>query len=202
MASRSRSVSRLRAKLVHSRLLVTILLINSFTAMSQTNEPSKKTPADVMREVRLKVLTTPSSQMGRKPSAEYPHVDSMLMDWPIEETTVTVMASSVGDGSIYTTGTFGVMGGIGHESVRDAGKDFVKLGEKYYSKAIPTKEYPYPQRGRVRFYFVCYDEVRVIDVDAESLANEKGKYSDLYIQAQRVISEVRQIVQKQKTETP
>jgi hypothetical protein len=140
--------------------------------------------------------------MGRKPTPEYPHVDAMLMDWPIEETTVTVMASSVGDGSIYTTGTFGVVGGIGHESVRDAAKGFVKLGEKYYSEAIPAKEYQYPQRGRVRFYFVCYNEVRVIDADAESLASGKDKYSDLYIQAQGVISELRQIVQKQKTETP
>jgi hypothetical protein len=138
--------------------------------------------------------------MGRKPSADYPHVDAMLMDWPIEETTVTVMASSVGDGSIYTTGTFGVMGGIEHGSVRDAAKGFVKLGEKYYSEAIPTKEYPYPQKGRVRFYFVCYDEVRVIDAEAKSLVNGKDKYSALYIQAQRVISELRQIVQPQKSD--
>src|SRR5438874_9687243 len=186
---------------VRSCFLGTILIFTSFTAMSHTNEPSKKTPADVMREIRLKVLTTPPSQMGRKPSVEYPHVDAMLMDWPIETTTVSVMASSVCDGSVYTTGTFGVFGGIGHENVRDAANNFVKLGEKYYVEAISTKEYPYPKRGRVRFYFVCYDEVRMLDADAASLASRKDKYSELYMQAQRVISELRQIVEKQKNET-
>ena len=167
--------------------------------MSQ-DEKVKKTPADVMREIRLKVLTTPPSQMNRTPTPEYLHVDAMVMDWPIKETTVSVMASSVGDGSIYTTGTFGVMGGIGYESVRDVAKAFVKLGEKYYSEAIPTKEYSYPKQGRVRFYFVCYDGVRVIDADTASLATGKDKYSDLYAQAQRVIGELRKIVQQQKSD--
>src|SRR5207302_10389875 len=83
---------------VRAHSLLTILLLTSSNVMPQTNEPSKKTQADVMREIRLKILTTPPSQMGRKPTPEYPHVDSMLMDWPIEEATVSVMASSVGDG--------------------------------------------------------------------------------------------------------
>lgn len=169
--------------------------------MPQTNGPPKKTPADVMREVRLKVLTTPCSQMGRTPTSEYPHVDAIVMDWPIEKTTVTVMASSVGDASIYTTGTFGVMGGIAFEGVRALAKDFVKLGEKHYPESLPTTGYPYPRSGRIRFYLVCYDEVRVIDTDAQAVANGRDKYSDLFNQAQRVAGELRHIVEKQKSAT-
>lgn len=155
-----------------------------------------------MREIRLKVLTTPPSQMGRNPTKEYPHVDAMIMDWSMEGTTVSVMASSVGDGSIYTTGNFGVFGGIGYENVRSAAEALVKLSEKYYSEALPTKEYPYPKNGHLCFYFICYDGVRVIDADASRLTSEKGKYSDLFVQAQLLIGELRQLAQSQKKETP
>ncbi|HST31690.1 MAG TPA: hypothetical protein VLK27_12720 [Chthoniobacterales bacterium] len=178
-------------------LIIILLLLVAVTATAQTT-PSKKTPADVMREIRLKVLTTPASQLGRKPTEEFPHVHGIIMDWPIEDTILSLMASSAGDGSIYTTGDFGVLGGIKYENVRNAAKSFVKLGEKYYSDATPAKDYPYPQKGHVCFYLMCYDDVRMIDTDVNSLSKSNGKYSDLFAQAQRMISELRQIAQQPK----
>jgi len=178
-------------------ILIIFMLLAALTAVAQS-PPPKKTPAEVMREIRLKVLSTPASQMGRKPTDEYPHVDGIIMDWPVEDATVSLMASSIGDGSIYTTGNFGVFGGIQYENVRNEAKSFVKLGEKYYSSATPTKEYPYPQKGHVRFYLMCYDGVRVIDADASSLSGPTSKYSDLFGEAQRMISALRQIAQEQK----
>jgi hypothetical protein len=177
-------------------LLSILLLFGSLAVMAQ--DQPKKTPADVMREIRLKVLMTPPSKMGRKPTEEYPHVDGIIMDCPTEDTTVSLMASSVGDGSIYTTGNFGVVGGVQYENVRNEAKSFVKLGEKYYSDAIPAKDYPYPQKGHVRFYLMCYDGVRMIDADVNSVSNGSGKYSDLFAAAQRTINELRQIAQQQK----
>src|SRR5437868_2213698 len=79
----------------------------------------------------------------------------------------TVVARNTGDASIYTTGTFGVIGGIGHEAVRLTAKKCVKVAEKHYEEATPTTEYPYPKTGRVRFYLVGYDGVRVIDADLD-----------------------------------
>jgi hypothetical protein len=124
------------------------------------------------------------------------------MDWPMEAAIVSVMSSSAGDASIYTTGTFGVMGGIQHDTVRSAAKSFVKLAEKHYDEAAPTQEYPYPEAGRVRFYLICYEGVRAIEADAVSLASGKERDSDLFIEGQRVIKELRLIVQKQKGEPP
>jgi len=45
-------------------------------------------------------------------------VVAVLMDWPLGEHTATVLASAGGDASLYTTSTFGLLGGIGHASVR------------------------------------------------------------------------------------
>lgn len=181
-------------------LVVMTLLITSFPLLSQSESP-KKTPADVMREIRLKVLSTPPSQMSRKPTPEYPHVDGIIMDWPLQDTILSVMASSAGDGSIYTTGNFGLFGGIRYDTVRNAAKSFVKLGEKYYSDAVPTRDFSYPQAGHVRFYLICYDGVRMMDADAASLSSAKGMYYDLFGEAQKEISALRQIAQDQPKET-
>jgi hypothetical protein len=61
---------------------------------------------------------------------------------------------------------------------------------------------PYPEAGRVRFYLICYEGVRVIEADAESLASGKERDSELFIEGQRVIRELRLTVQKQKGEPP
>jgi hypothetical protein len=170
--------------------------------MSQTNQPPKKSPAEIMRELRLKMLTTGAAELGLKPTPEYPRVFGVLMDWPIEAGTVTVVSLSTGDASIYTTATFGVFGGIGHETVRDAARGFVKVAEKHFDDAATTNEFPYPKAGKVRFYLVCYDGVRVLETDLEPARAGKNHYSDLYIAGQRVITELRLITQKQKGETP
>lgn len=146
----------------------------------------------MMRELRLFQLTT---AIGEKPTTEFPKVRAVIMDWPIERAIVTVVARSTGDASIYTTGTFGVLGGIGHETVRSAARTCVKIAQGYSGDATPTKEYPYPATKRVRFYLVCYDGVRVIDADLDSVTHKDGKYSDMYAAAQQVVTELRLISQ-------
>ncbi len=120
----------------------------------------------------------------------------------MEMATITVVSLSTGDASIYSTGTFGVLGGIGHETVRSAARNFVKVAERHHAEAASTKDYPYPKPGRVSFYLICYDGVRTIDLDLESLSTGKHRCSDLYEAAHRVITELRQITQQQKRETP
>jgi hypothetical protein len=184
------------------RLLIASLFVVCSTAMSQTNNLPKKSQAEIMREMRLKILTTPPAELGQKPSQDFPRVCGALMDRPIAAGIVTVVSSSAGDASIYTTGTFGVIGGIGHETVRNAAKRFVQVSDRHYDEAAPTKDYPYPKAGRVRFYLVCYDGVRVIDADLQSVASGKDNCSDLYIAGQRVLTELRLITQRQKEEQP
>ena len=181
-------------------LFIAFLIAGSFTAMPQTNEPPRKSPAEMMREMRLKQLTMVPSEFGQKPTAEFPRVCAVIMDWPIDAGTVTVVARTTGDASIYTTGTFGVIGGIGHEAVRAAATNCVKVAQQYYDEAKPTKEYPYPASNRLRFYLVGYDGVRVIDADLDAVRQGGQKYSDLYEAAQRVVTELRQITQHQKGE--
>jgi len=173
------------------RLLISLLLAFCISAMSQTNQPPKANPAEVMQLLRMKMLTNSPAELGQKASLEYPRVCGILMDWPLENATVSVVSLSTGDASIYTTGTFGIIGGIGHESARKAATNFVKLADNYYRQAKSTKDYSLPKSNRVRFYLVCYDGVRVIEDDLNSVTSRKSKYSDLFAEGQRVITELR-----------
>jgi hypothetical protein len=182
-------------------LLIAFLIAGCFTAMSQTNEPPKKSPDELMREMRLKQLIMPPGEFSQKPTAEFPRVCAVLMDWPIEVGTVTVVSRTTGDASVYTDGTFGVFGGIGHESVRRAATNCVAVAQRHFESATATKDYPYPKAGHVRFYLVGYDGVRVIDGNLEAVRTGRDKRSDLYEAAQRVVTELRIITQHQKGET-
>ena len=164
-------------------------------AMSQTDQPQQRDPADAMRELRIRMLTTPPSEFDIRPNNAFPKVYGVLMDWPIRDMTVTIVSLSDGSASLYSTSTFGVIGGIGHESVRHAATAFVKAAEPLYSSAVPTKEYPYPKRGRVIFYLVCFDGVRVIETDEVKLTSEKDSLSDLWTKGQAVMTELRLIAQ-------
>jgi hypothetical protein len=189
---------------MRASLIAAILLITAFPLIAQESpspKPSGEAMQKVLHEIRLKVLATPPSKIGRAPSEEYPHVDTIIMDWPVQDTIMSVMGSSGGDASIYTSGSFGLLGGGKYENVRNAAKKFVKVAEKYYLEATPTEDFHYPQAGHVRFYFICYDGVRLIDTDITSLSTGKSKYSDLFAEGQKVIGELRLVAQSQPKET-
>jgi hypothetical protein len=150
-----------------------------------------------MRELRIKMLTTPASEVGIQPSATYPRVYGVLMDWHFGEQTATVVSMADGHASVYTTtGTSGVIGGSGHESVRVAATAFVRAAQVHYDEGVPTTEYPYPAPGHTLFYLICFDGVRVIDTKTDAVADGTDKRSDLFIAGQRVLTELRSVTEK------
>lgn len=142
------------------------------------------------------MLTTPPEKTGSTPTKEFPHIYGVLMDWPLSEQTATVFSTSTGAASLYTTSTFGIIGGEGHETVRNAAMNFVRFADRYLEDATPTTEYPYPAPDRVRFYFLTFDGVRVIDTDSATINNRTSKYADLFGFGQAVLTELRLITQK------
>jgi hypothetical protein len=162
---------------------------------SQENPPQKNSD-DAGRSLRRMMLTMSPKEIDISPSAEFPRVYGVLMDWPLDEVTATVFSASDGAASLYTTSTFGIIGGQGHESVRTAAKKFVKAADRFYDAATPTTEYPYPASDRVRFYLLTFDGVRVIDTDLASINNRTGKYAKLFGLAQDVLTELRQVPEK------
>jgi hypothetical protein len=117
-----------------------------------------------------------------------PRIYGVLIDFPIDKITATILSLSDGTASLYTTSTFGVIGGGGHETVRAAAMRLVKSVDQYFDEARPTKEYPYPAPGKVRFYLIAFSEVKVIETDLSVIESHKSKYSGLFWLGQDVMT--------------
>jgi hypothetical protein len=159
---------------------------------------SKKAPTDAGRELRLMMLRMPPQDMGVAPSNDFPRVYGVLMDWPVGDQTATIFCTSTGSASLYTTSTFGIIGGEGHASVRAASAAFVKAAGRIYEEAASTSEYPYPTGDKVRFYLLTFQGVRVIETDMPTVTRGVGPYAELFGLGQSVMTELRLTTEKTK----
>jgi len=159
-------------------------------------EPKHKN-ASAMRELRTKILTTPSDKLKLLPSAEAPFVHTVLMDWPMdEENMVTVYGSLTGDASIYTNSAFGVIGGIGHANVRSSAVEVVKAAQSFYEEAKPVVTYPYPIPANTYFYLIGFQGVRRIQADTASLQEGTHRFAVLGNLFQKLIAKLRMATPK------
>lgn len=150
-----------------------------------------------MAGLRTMMLTIPASTVGVEPSETHPKIFGIVMDVPISGGhTASVIALPDGNASLYTTSTFGILGGIDHESVRTASKEFVKLGQSYFDGADATTDFPFPKSGHVRFYLRGFEGVRVIDAEIDSIQSVADKHQALWVAGQQVLTELRLVVQK------
>jgi hypothetical protein len=178
-------------------IIVMGLLSFLFGASSSTQPtPARGIPADAGRGLRQLALSTPAAQVGASPTAEFPRVYGVLMDWPIGEQIATVFATSSGAASLYTTSTFGIIGGEGHPTVRAAATQFVRAADGFFDTATPTAEFPYPGAGRVRFYLLTFEGVRVIDTDFAAIENGTSRYFTLFNLGQAVLTELRLVTER------
>lgn len=154
-----------------------------------------KNPADMMREMRTGWLTkTPKSDSSTRDDA----VVAVVMDWPLGEQTVTVLASVTGDASLYTTSTFGIMGGIGHEKVRKAAGAFVVCAQHFLSITEPTTTYPYPDSHTLRVYMVTPSGVRTVSFPMSAIEQADSPARALFAYGQQVVTELRLIMPGQR----
>jgi hypothetical protein len=178
-------------------VIITMGIMSFLFGCSKAQAPvTKKDSADVGQELRMMMLTRSAEKSGVIPTKEFPRIYGVLMDWPIGDQIATVLSTSSGAASLYTTSTFGIIGGEGHETVRTAAMNFVGAADRFYGDSEPTTEYPYPVADRVRFYFLTFGGVRVIDSDMATISKGSSKYAELFGLGQGVLTELRLISEK------
>jgi hypothetical protein len=182
------------------RVLFLVLVAGISQAADSTAVPQDSLSGrELGAELRMMALCTPYEDLELEPSEEYPKVYGVVMDWPIKNEVVSLFSLSDGSASIYSTTGFGVIGGYYHTFVRRAAEGFVKNAGQFYDDAQGVKEYPLPDAEHVRFYLLCYDGVRMIEADSDSLENEEYEYSPFWNDAQKVMTELRLIVDQVET---
>jgi hypothetical protein len=164
--------------------------------------PAPGTPspgAEAMKGLRTMMLTNSAAKVSIKPTEAFPKVFGVVMDLPVSSGhTATVVSMCDGHASLYTTGTFGVLGGIGHESVRAASMNFVTAAQSHYEEAVPTTEFPYPAGDHVRFYLLGFEGVRVIDADTAAVGKRTDKCYGMWSAGQGVLTELRLLTEKSR----
>lgn len=174
------------------------LLSVSGTARAQDGASAPSAAAQSAgRAMRQKMLTMTPAEMGVAPTLKFPRVYGALMDVPIgNQHAATVFANSLGDASLYTTGTFGVTGGGAHEAVRKAALAFVEAADRFHDAATPITTFPYPAPDKVRFYLLTFKGVRMIEADLESLRRGASKSLDLFNLGNEVITQLRIVTEQ------
>jgi len=157
--------------------------------------PSTKNPAEMMREMRLGWLTKVPAPDSYTRDDE---VVAVLMDWPLGPQIITVLASSAGDASLYTSATFGIMAGIGHEKVREAATAFVSCAQHFLRIASPTTNFPYPGNQSLFFYMVTPSGVRSVSFPLGDIERADSPAGSLYACGQQVVTQLRLISPNQQ----
>jgi len=101
-------------------------LINRLNNMYQDNRNRK--PAIKTRglfEITAIAFKTTPANLGMKSALDSQEPFGILMDLSLPQGNATIVAFISGDASFYTSTGGGVIGGIGHENVRNAARKFV-----------------------------------------------------------------------------
>jgi hypothetical protein len=155
----------------------------------------KKNPAASGKELRLLALTTSAGTLGFIPEKNYPNIYGIITDWNIDDQTASIFAMKDGTASLYTTSSFGIIGGQGHDTVRKAAQEYVKAAGQYYEKSKSVSSYPYPESGKVNFFFLTYDGVRLCIGDEDGINNGSDRTTPLFAAAQDLLTALQDVVE-------
>jgi hypothetical protein len=150
------------------------------------------------KALRIMALNTSPKDLGFFPDQDYPKVYGILMDWRVGEETASILAMRDGTASLYTTSTFGVLGGRKHEKVRRAAEQCTKIANQFLDRSTPTVNFAYPKEGEVFFYLLTYEEVRVCIGYEKAINQGNDQTRPLFAAAQNVLTELR-LVTEQRT---
>jgi hypothetical protein len=158
---------------------------DKFTTKEQTD------PRDTGKALRMMALKTSPNDLGFSPDKDYPKVFGILMDWRVGEETASILAMRDGTASLYTTSTFGVLGGHRHEKVRRAAEQCTNIANQFLDKSTAAVNFPYPKEGEVFFYLLSYEEVRLCIGNEKAIHQGNDPTRPLFAAAQNVLTELR-----------
>jgi hypothetical protein len=146
---------------------------------------------NVYMNLRNKIFELSPTRIGVavEPGGQEPWGILMEMGYP--QAVVTLVSLATGDASLYFSSGGGVLGGIGHENIRNAARRFVRSARDYTDKMAAVAFYPLPDLGRVRFYVLTPQAVLTAEAGEEDLGESRSDLSPLFYAGQDVMTEMR-----------
>jgi ankyrin repeat protein len=156
------------------------------------DKPSAERPAaEIYVKLREQALSCSRSSLGYpEPPADAP-AWGLLMETGYPNGTATLISMQDGTASLYFSGGGGVIGGIGHETVRKAATAFVQSAGKLSRDLNRTENFPLPKTGRTVFYVLTDGGTLTADALEEDLGHGRHPLSALFHAGHAVITELR-----------
>ena len=179
-------------------------------AVSQDKKPpSSPTPptpeeraraAEVMKELRNKWLTADADEFGLEGEDAKAKVWGVMMETAFPSGVATLISIRDGTASLYTSTGGGVLGGY---SAKEQARRFVVGAEKHLARMKPTKEFPYPETGRVKFYVLTPEGVYTVESTSREMQSKSHPLHPLFYAAHEVLTGLRRASERpQPTATP
>ena len=148
--------------------------------------------------LRDQVMRTPPEKLSFVADTDFPDVYGVLVDWPIGDAVASILALRDGSASLYTTSTFGIIGGGGHESVRAAAQICVHVAADYLAQSQAAADFPLPANDDVYFYLLTYAGVRRCVGDLTAMSRGVDSTGPLFAAAQEVLTQLKMTVEERQ----
>lgn len=149
-------------------------------------------PEVVYMNLRQEALAKVPERMGLPSDLKDDEPFGVLMEMAIPGDVVTLASFADGDAGVYYKTGGGMKGGIFHDNVRKAAKEFVALSAKALPKMLKTTSFPLPGAERVRFYILTRKGVLTTEAPRQILGTVKNELSALFYSGQEVVAQMRQ----------
>jgi hypothetical protein len=159
-----------------------------------------KTPAEVYMGLRKEALETSPMNVGMAGQIQDDEPYGMLMEMSVANSVVTLACFGSGDASVYYQTGGGMVGGVSHEPVRKAAKEFVAQAQKALPRMKKTVDYPLPGPDSVRFYVLTPKGAFTTETSRQSLGESQNALSALFYSGQEVVSQMRQVQEDRRAE--
>jgi hypothetical protein len=117
----------------------------------------------------------------------------VVIDVAVEGGSATFTAFRSGDASMYTSAGGGMIGGGSHEKVSEAAIALVEKASEATPRLTPTADRALPLPNRVRFYVLTNGAKFFAEDSDENFFTAEGKFADLFLAANNLITELRQV---------
>lgn len=158
------------------------------SSQDQTADSKTKPTEAEAKQLRDKLLRSSPEEMGLSKKHAEAKVWGAAMEIAFPEGAATIVSLRDGTSSLYTSTGFTI---FGRYSSAPESKRFVALGEKYLASMKPTKSFPYPTVGQIKFYVLTRDGVYSVEAEEKELDRGRHALSPLFLAGNGVMTGLR-----------
>ena len=149
-------------------------------------------PRNPYLQLRQMALSAQAKDLGLKPTEKRPAIWGILMEFCVEQATVTLLVMADKTISLYFSNGGGVIGAGEHREVALAGSRLIQIANRLHRGFRPVTDFPLPNSGSVQFYVLTFQGVAGAKARERELEEGHHPLSALFVEGHEVIAAIRE----------